>query len=447
MTDYRGYFGTDGVRGIAGKLPMTPEFVLQLGWALGRVLRDRGAGRTVIIGKDARISGYVFEYALSSGLLSAGIDCHLLGVTPTPAIAYFTRAFQASAGVVISASHNEYCDNGVKIFAQGGIKLLDEDERQIEHYLNQPLQMADSSQLGKAHRIDGARERYIEFCKNSIPLGLPFSRLKVVLDCSNGATYAVAPHVFRELGAQVVVTNVEPDGFNINAGCGSTHPESLQRRVRELGADVGIAFDGDGDRTLLVDRNGDIVDGDKLLYTIAKYRAFKGEALRDVVGTIMTNLAIEQAFTRQGINFHRTKVGDRYVLEKMHQIGARVGGESSGHIICLDRNSTGDGIIASLQVLAGMLEMDAPLHELVKELQPYPQISGDIRVNERNGVLEREPVAAAVAEAEALLGERGRMVIRPSGTEPKIRIMAEGQEPVLLQRAVDLVVAAIRASE
>ncbi len=447
MHSYSGYFGTDGVRGLAGKLPMTPEFVLQLGWALGCVLRDRGAGRKVIIGKDARISGYVFEYAMASGLLSAGIDCHLLGVIPTPAIAYFTRTFQASAGVVISASHNEYSDNGVKIFAQGGIKLLDEEERRIEHYLNQPMKMVESSQLGKAYRLEGNRERYIEFCKNSIPLGLPFQKLKIVLDCSNGATYAIAPPVFRELGAQITLIGGEPDGFNINAGCGSTHPESLQRKVRELGADLGIAYDGDGDRVLMVDRGGRLIDGDHLLYVIARYRAFKGEELRDVVGTIMTNLAIEQAFRELNINFHRTRVGDRYVLEKMQAIGAKVGGESSGHIICLDRNSTGDGIIASLQILAAMLEMDKSLEELVAPLKPYPQVSGDVKVHDRNGVMERPAVVEAVHKAEGLLGATGRTVIRPSGTEQKIRIMAEGQDVALLQQVVDLVAAAIRSSE
>lgn len=427
----RRFFGTDGIRGAVGIEPLTPAWVMHLGWALGKMLCDRGhVGEKVIIGKDSRISGYMFEYAMVSGLSAAGIDAHLLGVMPTPSIAYFTRTFHAAAGVVISASHNEYTDNGIKIFAHGGWKLPDDEEDEIERYLEQAMQVVDSSQMGKAYRIDEARGRYIEFCKNSIPMGLPFHRLKIVLDCANGATYAIAPNVFRELGARVTVTNAEPNGCNINAGCGSTHPDSLQRRVREEQADLGIAFDGDGDRVLFVDAFGRKVEGDLLLYAIAQYRAFKGEALSDVVGTVMTNLGVEHAFQKLGLRFHRAAVGDRYVLERLQALGAKIGGEQSGHIICLDRNSTGDGIIAALQVCAAVLEMGVPLHEIVGQVQLTKQVNTAVKVKNK-AVLQKERVQEALQKLEAQLKDSGRMVVRPSGTEPKIRIMIEGGDEAL----------------
>lgn len=445
MGDNRQYFGTDGVRGPVGVEPMTPQWVMQLAWAVGKMLSDQGyAGEKVVIGKDTRISGYLLEYAIVSGLSAAGMDAHLLGVMPTPGIAYFTRTFHAAAGIVISASHNPYADNGVKVFARGGYKLGDDAERIIEGYLARPMEMVSPAQLGKAYRINGARERYIEFCKNAIAVGLPFENLKVVLDCANGATYAIAPEVYRELGAEVVVINNQPDGCNINAGAGSTHPESLQRKVREVHADVGIAFDGDGDRVLMVDHHGRLVDGDMILYAIAKYREFKGQKLTDVVGTLMTNLGLEKAFTQMDITLHRTKVGDRYVLEKLTELGACIGGENSGHIICLDRNSTGDGIVASLQVLAAMLEMEQSLAELVQDLTLTTQVMENVHVSNQKKIMALPAVQAALAEAEAAVAGQGRILVRPSGTEPKIRVMAEGDDKQLMQKIVQQLVNIIK---
>lgn len=440
----RQFFGTDGVRGAVGELPMTPQWVMQLAWAVGRILNDYGyAGEKVIIGKDTRISGYLFENAVVAGLSAAGMDAHLLGVMPTPAIAYFTRTFQAAAGIVISASHNPFSDNGVKVFARGGFKLPDEMEQEIERYLQKPMKMVPSAELGKAYRIPEARGRYIEFCKNSIPLGLPFLRLKIVVDCANGATYAIAPEVFKELGAKVVVINAEPNGCNINAGAGSTRPESLQRKVREEQADLGIAFDGDGDRLILVDSNGRVLDGDVILYVIAKYRAFKGDKLQDIVGTQMTNLGLEQSFAKMGIRLHRTKVGDRYVLEKMQQINACIGGENSGHIICLDRNSTGDGIIAALQVVAAILEMNQSINELIKDLTMATQVVKSVRVSNQETVMQAQGVQQALKESLSILGDNGRVLVRPSGTEPKIRVMAEGGDEEQVHQVVEKIVSSI----
>lgn len=437
MSEARKFFGTDGVRGEVGTLPMTPAWVMHLAWAVGKMLADSGfAGEKVIIGKDTRISGYMFENAIVSGLSAAGMEPQLLGVMPTPGIAYFTRTFHAAAGIVVSASHNVFSDNGVKVFSRGGFKLPDAAEREIERYLELPMKIVPSAQIGKAFRIAAASGRYIEFCKNSIQLGLPFERLKLVVDCANGATYAIAPAVLRELGAKVVVMNAEPNGCNINAGCGSTHPESLQRRVRDEQADAGIAFDGDGDRVVMVDRNGRLLDGDMLLYIIAKYRAFKGEKLDHVVGTQMTNLGLEHAFAKMGITLHRTKVGDRYVLEKLQELPARIGGENSGHIICLDRNSTGDGIIAALQVLAAMLEMGQSLVELTADLHMTAQILQNVRVSNKEKVMQSQALAEALQQAEDKIGS-GRILLRPSGTEPKIRVMAEGEDEALLEAVVN----------
>ncbi|MBV7435020.1 phosphoglucosamine mutase [Cardiobacteriaceae bacterium TAE3-ERU3] len=448
MAGSRQYFGTDGVRGKVGELPMTPEWVMHLAWAVGKVLNDQGyGGEKVIIGKDTRISSYMFENAIVSGLSAAGMDAHLLGVMPTPGIAYFTKTFHAAAGIVISASHNPYHDNGVKVFARGGYKLNDDAEREIERYLEQPVKVVPSAQLGKAYRIDGARERYIEFCKNAIPTGLPFEGLKIVVDCANGATYAIAPDVFRELGAKVVVINNHPDGCNINAGAGSTHPESLQRKVREEQADAGMAFDGDGDRVIMTDSRGQVLDGDVILYIIAKYRAWKKEPLNNVVGTLMTNLGLEKAFAKMGITLHRTKVGDRYVLEKLNELDARIGGENSGHIICLDRNSTGDGIVAALQVLAAMLEMNKSLVELTSDLHLTAQVMKNIHVANRATVMDKPAVKEAVDKATAELGDKGRILVRPSGTEPKVRVMAEGDDEDLMRSVAEKLAAVIQQED
>lgn len=443
----RKYFGTDGIRGEVGTEPMTPGFVMHLGWAVGKMLSDNGfAGEKVIIGKDTRISGYMLENAVAAGLSAAGMDAHLLGVMPTPGIAYFTRTFHAAAGIVVSASHNIYSDNGIKVFARGGIKLPDAAETEIENYLKNPMKTVASSQLGKLYRIPEARGRYIEFCKNAVLLGLPFNRLKVVVDCANGATYPIAPAVFRELGAQVIVMNAEPNGCNINAGAGSTSPESLQRRVRDEQADAGIAFDGDGDRVVMVDRYGCLCDGDALLYIIAKYRIFKGEKLNSVVGTKMTNLGLENALKEMGITLYRTDVGDRYVLEKMQEINACIGGENSGHIICLDRNSTGDGIVAALQVLAAMLEMQKSLHELLSDLKMSVQITKNIRVESKK-IVTNPIVCSALQKAEQTLGKTGRVLLRPSGTEPLVRIMAEGSDEIFLNEIVNELATVISREE
>lgn len=444
----RKYFGTDGVRGHVGKAPMTPDWVMHLAWAVGKMLTDNGlAGEKVLIGKDTRISGYMFENAVVAGLSAAGMDAHILGVMPTPGIAYFTRTFHAAAGIVISASHNVFSDNGVKVFARGGYKLPDRAEQAIEQYLERPMKLVAPAEMGKVYRVAEARGRYVEFCKNAIPLNLPFERMKIVLDCANGATYAIAPDVFRELGAKVVVINAEPNGCNINAGAGSTHPESLQRRVRDEQADLGIAFDGDGDRVIMADRNGRLLDGDVILYIIAKYRAFKGEQLHNIVGTQMTNLGLERALAKMGIELHRTLVGDRYVLEKLQELDSRVGGENSGHIICLDRNSTGDGIIAALQVLAAILEMGEPLESLISDLKLTTQVLKNVVVNQREGLMDREAVQAGLKAAEERLGDAGRLLLRPSGTEPKVRVMAEGDDEDLLTEVVDQLVTVIQQED
>ncbi len=445
----RKYFGTDGVRGHVGTLPMTPQWVMQLAWAVGKMLADKGlAGEKVLIGKDTRISGYLFENAIVAGLSAAGMDAHLLGVMPTPGIAYFTRTFHAAAGIVVSASHNVFSDNGVKVFARGGYKLPESAEKCVEAYLETAMKLVPPAEMGKVYRVSEARGRYIEFCKNAIPLNLPFERLKVVLDCANGATYAIAPHVLRELGARVIVINAEPNGCNINAGAGSIHPQSLQRKVRDEQADMGIAFDGDGDRVIMADRCGRLIDGDAILYIIAKYRAYKGEKLHNLVGTQMTNLGFERALAKMGITLHRTQVGDRYVLEKLQALDARVGGENSGHIICLDRNSTGDGIIAALQVLAAVLEMGETLEALVADLAMTTQVLKNVVVNTaRDELMARKVLEQAVEEAKACLGSRARILLRPSGTEPKVRVMAEGDDESLLTRVVDKLIAIIEQED
>jgi phosphoglucosamine mutase len=423
----RKYFGTDGIRGRVGDYPITPEFVLRLGWAAGRVL-GQGGGK-VLIGKDTRISGYMFESALEAGLSAAGVDIHLLGPMPTPAIAYLTRTMRARAGIVISASHNPFDDNGIKFFSADGLKLPDEVEMAIEAELDKPMGPIDSARLGKARRVVDADGRYIEFCKSTIPTGMQFMGLKVALDCANGATYHVAPNVFRELGAEVQAIGDDPDGLNINLQCGSTHPQALIERVRESGADIGIALDGDGDRVILVDGNGELVDGDEILFIIAATRQqHPGEFNGGVVGTVMSNLGLEHAFDRLGIPFRRAAVGDRYVIEMMQSEGWVLGGESSGHIICRDRVTTGDGIVSALQVVAAMVESGKSLRDLKSGMTKYPQTMINVRIAERVDPNDSSEIRSAVSQAEQRLEGRGRVLLRASGTEPLIRVMVEGED-------------------
>jgi phosphoglucosamine mutase len=422
----RKYFGTDGIRGKVGEFPITPEFILKLGWAAGRVLAN-GGGAKVVIGKDTRISGYMFESALEAGLSAAGVDILLLGPMPTPAVAYLTRTLHAAAGIVISASHNPFEDNGIKFFSADGTKLPDEVELAIEAELDKAMEMAPPATLGKARRVVDAGGRYIEFCKSTFPNRLNLKGLKLVLDCANGATYHVAPSVFTELGATVTSLGDKPDGLNINVDAGSTHPQRLQAAVLEQGADLGIAFDGDGDRVLMVDRNGELVDGDELLFVIAAAR-HKQEKLEGVVGTLMTNLGMERALQEAGIGFCRAKVGDRYVMEQLIDKQWFLGGEGSGHLICLDATTTGDGIVSALQVLRAIAEQGKGLHELKKGMSKYPQILINVRLTEQRDVLGLPSVQEAVAEAEAELGQRGRVLLRASGTEPLIRVMVEGED-------------------
>lgn len=433
MTKQRRYFGTDGIRGRVGDGVVTPDFVLKLGWAVGRVLAN-GKNSRVIIGKDTRISGYMFESALQAGLSAAGVDIYLLGPMPTPAVAYLTRTFHAQAGIVISASHNPYHDNGIKFFSAQGTKLPDEIELEIEAMLEQPLETVDSTRLGKAHRIDDAAGRYIEFCKSTIPSGVDLSNLKLVVDCAHGATYHVAPDVFRELGAEVVVMGAEPDGFNINQHCGSTEPSLLQQAVLENKADLGIALDGDGDRLIMVDHRGEIVDGDELLFIIARSRQRQGDSSRDIVGTQMSNLGLEHALEKFDMALHRAKVGDRYVMEKLQQLGGQLGGEASGHIICLDKTTTGDGIVAALQVLAEIQQSGNSLHALRSVVTKYPQQLINVRVKKMVDIDANEDITRAVQAVEAELGSEGRVLLRPSGTEPVIRVMVEGRDAPLTKK-------------
>lgn len=424
------YFGTDGIRGRVGDGAITPEFVLKLGWAMGRVLAKEKHSK-VLIGKDTRISGYMFESALQAGLSAAGVDIYLLGPMPTPAIAYLTRTFHAQAGIVISASHNPYHDNGIKFFSSEGTKLPDAIELEIEAMIEQPLTTVESIMLGKAHRVDDARGRYIEFCKSTVPLKIDFAGLKFVVDCANGATYHVAPDVFRELGAEVVVMGVEPDGLNINQNCGSTEPQLLQAAVLEHEADLGIALDGDGDRLIMVDHLGELVDGDTLLFIIARSQKLRGKGSNAIVGTLMSNLGLEQALNDHDMVLHRSNVGDRYVIEKLRETGGVVGGESSGHIICLDKTTTGDGIVAALQVLCEMRRTGNSLHELQSLMTKYPQTLINVKVNAMIDLTEDKTILAVVRSVEERLGNEGRVLLRASGTEPVIRVMVEGRDQML----------------
>lgn len=427
------FFGTDGIRGTVGSYPITPDFMLKLGWAAGRVLGAE-KGSKILIGKDTRISGYMIESALEAGLSAAGVDIQLLGPMPTPAIAQLTRTLKAQAGIVISASHNPFADNGIKFFSAEGTKLADDVEHAIEAELEKELVCCESSVLGKASRINDAPGRYIEFCKNTFPAELNLSSLKIVVDCANGATYHIAPKVFTELGAELISIGDSPDGMNINAYYGSTHPENLQKEVLKNKADLGVAFDGDGDRLIMVDHKGELVDGDQLLYVMAMAAYAKGALKGGVVGTLMTNLGLEHAFKEHEIPFSRAGVGDRYVMEQLLDKNWHLGGESSGHLICLGQTTTGDGIVAALQVLAAVVEKGKSLNELASGMKKYPMVLINVRVAERPDLDSSAEIQAALAEAEMVLADTGRVLLRPSGTEPLIRVMVEGQEKDLVNK-------------
>lgn len=432
----RKYFGTDGIRGKVGEGAITPDFVLKLGWAAGKVLAERFEGsRRILIGKDTRISGYMFESALQAGLINAGVDVGLLGPMPTPAIAYLTRTFQAQAGIVISASHNPYYDNGIKFFSASGSKLPDDIELAIEAQMNEPMETAEK--LGKAVRIEDAAGRYIEFCKGTMPWGFSLLGMKLVIDCAHGATYHIAPSVFRELGATVDVIGAEPDGININQDCGSTSPKHLQARVLETGADMGIAFDGDGDRLAFVDHKGELLDGDEILYLIALHRQRYGNGCSGVVGTLMSNFGFELALQKLDIPFARAKVGDRYVLEQMHKHGWTLGGENSGHIVCSDVTTTGDGIVAALQVLLALSVDGSNLHDLKQGMRKLPQNMINVRVAGKVAIDGNATINKAVKDAESELDGSGRVLLRPSGTEPVVRVMVEGEDPSLVSRLTE----------
>jgi len=424
----RKYFGTDGIRGTVGEGVITPAFIMHLGWAVGKVLASTGQGKgKVIIGKDTRISGYMFESALEAGLSAAGTDILLLGPMPTPGIAYLTRTLHAQAGIVISASHNPYEDNGIKFFSAEGSKLSDEMELAIEAALEEPIQCAVSSLLGKAERIEDASGRYIEYCKSTVPMNMSLKGLRIVVDCAHGATYHVAPSVFEELGAEVFAIGANPNGLNINKECGSTHINHLQKFVLEQQADLGVALDGDGDRVMMVDHLGEILDGDELLYIIARSRIRQESDVGVVVGTVMSNLGLEKALHALHIDFKRAKVGDRYVMEMLKEGGWVLGGESSGHIICLDRTTTGDGIVSALQVMYAMLLEQKNLHDIKQGMEKMPQTLLNVKVE---GVVDcKNPkIQQAVTAAEKQLGNRGRALLRASGTEPLIRVMVEGED-------------------
>lgn len=444
----RQYFGTDGVRGKVGTEPITPDFVMRLGYAAGKVLagiRRKGGERPgVLIGKDTRVSGYMMESALEAGLSAAGVDVLLVGPMPTPAVAYLTRALRLSAGIVISASHNPHEDNGIKFFSGDGAKLPDATERAIEREIARPLKCMTSSRLGKARRIDDAAGRYIEFCKTTFPGNLHLRGMRVVVDCANGAAYHVAPHVFHELGADVESIGVSPDGFNINDQVGATAPQRLQAAVKRHKADIGIALDGDGDRLIMTDSAGRLYDGDQLLYVIARSRKQNGDLRGGVAGTLMTNLALEHALARLKVPFARAKVGDRYVLELLLAKKWQLGGENSGHIVCLDKHTTGDGIISALQVLRALCESGTTLAKGAGALTLYPQVLINVSVRPGRDPLSGEAVKRAVKAVESELDGRGRVLLRPSGTEPVIRVMVEGRDGAQVRRGAEHIASAVR---
>jgi len=439
----RKYFGTDGVRGTIGQRPMTPDFVLRLGFAAGRVLSGQSKNPAVLIGKDTRISGYMIEAALEAGFSAAGVDVLLCGPLPTPGVAYLTRALRLSAGVVISASHNPYADNGIKFFSRDGFKLPDAVEAEIERALDEPIGCNESARLGRAKRVDDAQGRYVEFCKSTFPNDLDLKGMKIVVDCAHGAAYQVAPHVFHELGADVSAIGVAPDGFNINDMFGATAPANLVMEVRRRKADLGIALDGDADRLVIVDGAGKSYDGDQLLYAIVRHRAGK-EKVAGVAGTLMTNFALEQALAAMKIPFSRARVGDRYVLEMLREKHWLLGGENSGHIICLDKHSTGDGIVSALQVLTAVRESGRTLAELTEDLAMYPQVLVNVEVPKGFDWKKHQAIADAQSRAERSLNGRGRVLLRPSGTEPVLRVMVEGEPREAIESAAKSIADTVR---
>ena len=441
----RKYFGTDGVRGKVGTYPITPDFALKLGWAAGKVLASQGS-RTVLIGKDTRISGYMLESALEAGLAAAGLTAAFTGPMPTPAVAYLTRTFRLEAGIVISASHNPYYDNGIKFFSAEGTKLPDHIEEAIEAMLDQPMDCVESAELGKARRINDAAGRYIEFCKSTFPAHLGLDGYKIVVDCANGATYHIAPNVLRELGAEVIEIGATPNGININEKCGATDVKALQEKVLETKADVGLAYDGDGDRIMMVDHLGNKVDGDQILFIIAREALRSGQLKGGVVGTLMSNMSLEIALKMLGVPFIRANVGDRYVLEKMVEHGWTLGGENSGHIIIADKNTTGDGIIASLAVLSAMVQHRLSLNELASAVKLFPQVLINVRFAGGANPLESEAVKAVAADVEKRLEGKGRILLRKSGTEPLIRVMVECEDGTLAKQCAEEIAEAVKAN-
>lgn len=438
------YFGTDGIRGTVGQAPITPDFMLKLGWAAGRVFADTNGSRgKILIGKDTRVSGYMFEAALEAGVAAAGVDIGLLGPMPTPAIAYLTRTLRARAGIVISASHNSFEDNGIKFFSADGTKLPDEIEYAIEAELEKDVSVVRPELIGKASRVNDAAGRYIEFCKSTVGQSLRLNGMKIVVDCAHGSTYHIAPSVFTELGATVIAQGVAPNGLNINQEAGSTSPKVLADRVIAEGADLGVAFDGDGDRLVMVDSLGNVLDGDEVLYIIARDRLRQGIAVGGVVGTQMSNLGLQLGLEALGVDFTRTPVGDRYVMQEMIQRGWSLGGESSGHVICLDLSSTGDGIISALQALAAVVHGGQSLAELRGEMNKLPQTMINVRITRGTELVGNAAIASAVQAAEAQLGPRGRVLLRPSGTEPVLRVMVEGEEAGEVERLAQELAAAV----
>ena len=440
----RKYFGTDGVRGKVGSYPITPDFALKLGWAAGKVLASQGS-KMVLIGKDTRISGYMLESALEAGLAAAGLSAAFTGPMPTPAIAYLTRTFRAEAGIVISASHNPYYDNGIKFFSAKGTKLPDEIEEAIEVMLEQPMDCVESAELGKASRINDAAGRYIEFCKGTFPAHLGLEGYKIVVDCANGATYHIAPNVLRELGAEVIEIGTDPNGLNINEKCGATDVTALQAKVVEMKADVGLAYDGDGDRIMMVDHLGNKVDGDQILFIIAREALRSGQLKGGVVGTLMSNMSLEIALKMLGVPFLRANVGDRYVLEKMVENDWTLGGENSGHIIIADKNTTGDGIVASLAVLAAMAQHKLSLNELASAVKLFPQVLINVRFAGGDNPLESDAVKSVAADVEKRLEGKGRILLRKSGTEPLIRVMVECQDATLAQQCAEEIAEVVKS--
>ena len=446
----RQFFGTDGIRGVVGQDPITPDFFIRLGFAIGSILVKNNIDKkikhpSVVIGKDTRVSGYMLESALEAGFIAAGVNVYLTGPMPTPAIAYLTKALRSQAGVVISASHNPFPDNGIKIFSEAGEKLSDAFETEVEGALNQPIKTVLPHELGKAKRVDDASDQYIKFCKSTFPENLNLRGLKIVLDCAHGATYHVAPKIFSELGAEVITVGNEPDGFNINLDVGSTHPKTIKEATLKHKADLGIAFDGDGDRVVMIDHLGHIVDGDQLVLVIARALKQKNQLKGGVVGTLMTNMAIENALNDLGVEFVRTHVGDRYVLETLLEKGWSIGGENSGHILTLDQHSTGDAIIASLQVLKSLRLLNQSLYEATKDSPLYPQVLINVVTSKKIDLENNKSIQDAIKNVESKLNDKGRVLLRPSGTEPKIRVMVEGQDLKEVQSAAELIAKVVGA--